>query len=267
MSEERFPGDLLESRASSAKVALGVAGIVIGLGVLVCGGVAGYVALTTTGSHVVSEPPSATPRQDPADIRETAQRIIAIDLPADFEPVSREDHIHMTNVVYGRKGVDGAFLKLGRVVLSEIPKGVDLGEAQSKILTVLQMAGTPGGARIEYDTTSPATNREFMILGQPVTFTFVDATLSESRAPVRQARGTFKTMKAIVSLIYVIPKEEFDEDAFRRMIESIRPARGDSAPDAAETSGDGAAQSEATDTTQPDGSGKQDSLDFQGSTP
>src|SRR5262245_65428259 len=99
MSEERHSGDLLESRPSSARVALGVAGVVIGLAALVCGGVAGYVALTTTEPAVVERP--SPPAEEPANIRAIADRIVALKIPARFEPTNGTERVSKKTRVFG----------------------------------------------------------------------------------------------------------------------------------------------------------------------
>jgi hypothetical protein len=113
MSEERFPGDLLESQASSTKVALGVAGIVLGLGLLVCGGVAGYVALTTADStsstHSTPAAPSDPPTGDRESLWQVARSIVAIDIPVGLEPFASTNGQNK-GVMFRRKGGDGTSL-------------------------------------------------------------------------------------------------------------------------------------------------------------
>ena len=48
---------------------------------------------------------------------------------------------------------------------------------------------------------------------------------------VLKVGGAFRTRNGQLAMIYVIPRDEFDEVAFLRMIESIRAPEGDSAPD------------------------------------
>ncbi len=251
MSEERFSGELPEARASSVKIALGVSGVVIGLAVLLCGGVAAYVALTTTDSGAPAEPPMP-PKADPAQIREVARRIIAIDLPADFEPITGEPSQMMSRVLFRRNVEEGAFLKLARVDLSSIPAGSDTSQAGPMILQMLDRGDERDAAMVLPDPASHGTTREFTVLGQTVTFEFADGTAPRSGTPVKKVRGVFRTQKAYIGLVYVIPLAEYDEEQFLEMIESIQPAPGDSAPDvdAAESPGNSGAKASE------DGSGK-----------
>jgi hypothetical protein len=235
MSEERFPGDLLESRPSSTKVALGVAGIVIGLGVLVCGGVAGYVAITTTETAVVEAPAPAAP--DSGAALQSPQHIIEIDLPAGFEPLSRDGSAHMRIVEFGRKDVDATSLTLARVDLIAIPS-TNPDEVRSRMLEMLDKRGRRGNVMMKVDPLSPSSTREFTLLRQKATFQIVDGTLTNSGTSVRRISGVFRTRNAHVALAYTVPTAEYDEETFLKMLESIRPSEGDSMLDAADGSGE-----------------------------
>jgi hypothetical protein len=244
MSEERFPGELLESRPSSARVALGAAGVIIGLAALVCGGVAGYVALTTTGPVVVDMPPP--PAEDPPSVRAIADKIIAIDIPSGFEPLHSSSNMYMYVAEFGRKDSNSVSLTVGRADLSVLP-ATEPEEAQSKLLSQMDRGRPHATASMTVVANSPQSKTVFTVLRQQVPFQFVDGTLPDSGTLVRRASGTFRTRKAYIALIYTVPAAEFDEEAFSKMLESIRPAAGDSMPD-----GDAADNSEG-----PQGTGAQ----------
>ena len=81
---------------------------------------------------------------------------------------------------------------------------------------------------------------------------------------VAKVMGIFRTQKALVGLVLTIPEDEYDEDAVVKMIESIRPAPGDSAPDdeaadgaatdgAARMPGNGSQRNEPPKSSAPDG--------------
>ncbi|MGE5195074.1 MAG: hypothetical protein ACM3U2_21480 [Deltaproteobacteria bacterium] len=273
MSEERIVGELPEPRMSSLKMALAATGVVIGLGLLVCGGVAGYVAWTTTDS---SAPPEdrVPPEQDPANIRDLARRIVAIDIPAGFEPINSEQSQIMNRVVFGRKGADGALLKLARIDLSQVPAGADPSQAAPMMLEMLQIGSQSDTTSIAPDAASPGTTRELTVLGQPATFHFLDGTLPQNGTPVKKVSGAFRTRNAHIALIYMIPKAEYDDDAFLKMIESIRPPSGDSAPEeeastgqAANGGGDESAKSQPAVDAKPGRDGTPRPADGQGASP
>ena len=226
MSEERHSGDLLESRASSTKVALGVAGVVLGLGVLVCGGVAGYVALTATFPPEVAPP--AQPVDEARDVAQLLPTIMKIDIPADFEPVSSEFNPMMKNVAYRRKGVDGAILMLARADLSQIPENTDFGEAQTRLLSILEMQDRRRLTAIKVSDDSQRSTREFFVLDRPTTFLFVDGRTPDKGTAVTKVSSVFRSRKAYLGFIYLTPTADYDEHVLRTMIDSIRPAMDDS---------------------------------------
>ncbi len=237
MNEERLLSELPEPRASSLKVALGVAAAATGLAVLLCGGVAGYVALTTTdrGASEVSPVP---PSLDAGNIRERARTIVAIDIPAGFEPIESMPNSMLSSVTFGRKSGPGALLKLGRTELQAIPPEVEASEVSSMMLQMLEMGDESSSTLIQRDPGSTETTGEFTVLGQPTAFTIVTGTRSQKHIPVTKISGVFRTRKAYVALIYLIPTAEHDEGAFQKLLDSIRPAGGDGVPE--ESLSDGA---------------------------
>jgi hypothetical protein len=233
MNEERFPADLLESRASSTKVALGVAGVVIGLGALVCGGVAGYVAITTTPvkvSHPAAPSGEKPPAEDPEKLRQIARSIVAIDIPVGFEPLTSVNG-RVKSVIFRRQPEDGALLVLGRIELSTIPARLPPEQIQERLIEMMERQDPRAAAKMNVDRASPPTTREFSIFGRPATFRVVSGTLEENQTPVRRLSGVFRSQDAYLALDYLIPTAEFDEEVFQKMIDSIRPAEEDSAPE------------------------------------
>jgi hypothetical protein len=215
--------------------------VIIGLGALVCGGVAGYVALTTTGPAVVERP--APPAEDPSSIEALAEKIIAIDLPAGFEPYHSEKNMYMKVAEFARKDSDAA-LVLGRADLSALP-ATRPDEAQSTLLSLMDRHRRHDTALITAGADSPHSTREFTVLHKVVPFQFMDGTVPASGTSVRRASGTFRTREAYIAIIYTVPAAEFDETAFAKLLESIRPAADDSTVDAAaaDDAGEGVPQS------------------------
>src|SRR5438445_11959096 len=100
MSEERFPGDIQRRSPSVGKTALLVAGAGIGVMLLFCGGIIGYVAWTNTESQSEegAPVPAAADKPGPTAIRSMARRLAQVDLPADFEPLSSAEVMMITSV-------------------------------------------------------------------------------------------------------------------------------------------------------------------------
>src|SRR5579872_6042758 len=103
MTEERFPGEVQYAHSlSSTKLGLVIAGVVMGILLLACGGVVAYVV-------IVPARPAIEP-MSPAAIRAIARKIVNIDVPQDFEPMEAEESDKMTKAVFARKGELGAIL-------------------------------------------------------------------------------------------------------------------------------------------------------------
>jgi hypothetical protein len=242
MGEERNLEELPEARASSFTMVLGVTGIVLGLGVLFCGGVAAYVASTgPSGKDAETHP--APPAPDLENIRTTARKIADVDLPPGFEPLRNGSSPMMMVVTFGRPDVPATELTIGRIEQSSIPTDSSPETQANRMLQMLEMGG---GTTTILRGTNSTTTRELTVLGQPASFKTMRGAVGPNEVRVTKVIGSFRTKAARIVLSYTIPEEEYDEDAVVRMIESIRPPAGDSAPTAdisessspEETSGD-----------------------------
>jgi hypothetical protein len=272
MSEERNQGGLPEARTSSFKVALGVAAVAMGVGLLFCGGVGAYVAWKGPAGESAEVPVPQMP--DLFEKQTPAPAIVTIDLPPGFERVSNqgpeaatEQFSPMKSVTFRRTADDGAELMMGRVDLSSIPADISPEKLRGMMLLKLVMAGEIN--RMFHRTAdSVDTKRELTVLGQQVSVDITKGTVESGAKRVTRVVGCFSTQKARIAVIYTIPEDEYDEEGVVRMFESIQPAAGDSVPEAAspppdDTSGDSADkpagadpadddQPESGQTTQPD---------------
>ena len=232
MSEERKLGDLPEARASSFKVALLVAGAVIGLGLLLCGGVAAYVAGTGSSAEPAAAPLPPTPLHsesytDPATIA-------AIDLPPDFEqkPLPTGDALSpLKSVLFGPKTDGGAELVIARVDLSSAPAQLTPEQLRGMALKRLEMTGKLGKS-FHRAADSVDTERELSVLGRQTSIEITDGRLGPGGKPVMKVTGWFSTQQAHIGVIFMIPRDEYDEEAVVKMLESIQPRAGDSIPEA-----------------------------------
>src|SRR5262245_50112149 len=76
------------------------------------------------------------------------------------------------------------------------------------------------------------TKCELTVLGQQVSFDITQGTLESGAKRVTRVVGCFTTQKSHIAVVYTIPEDEYDEESVVRMFESIRPAPGDSLPEA-----------------------------------
>ena len=259
MREER---DLKFSPApSSVKPILAAAGALVGLLLLVCGGAAGYVALTSPPRQEEQAPinhmdmphefeeyslkmkkrhaQEIPATDDPGVVRKIAASIFDIDLPADFEPIEAQRHGSTRRAVFGKKNESSALLKLVGADSREGDKAVATSSDDASRRQALQMAETDGG---RFDTSLRSTRqkmepvqRELMVLGQKSVFEFRQGKQASGKKSVWHVSGAFRTATGLAVLIYMVPESDFDEEAVVRMIESIRAAP-DEVPDADEKS-------------------------------
>jgi hypothetical protein len=233
MSEERRAGDLSGATGSSFKMGLRVAAAAAGAVLLLCGGVAGYVAWIGAPADEVALDSAKSPVNESAKDSERIlaifHKIVDIDVPADFVPLSGDSFGMGRTVTIGRKDADGALLKLSRM---DLPTTQGDGTAPAPDQMLLQM--TEKGSELTTSTFSEvsgdsASNRELTVLGKPETFQFLKGKRQAGGKTLRKAGGAFTIGNSRVALIYTIPEEEYDEEAVVRMIESIRVPKGEAA--------------------------------------
>ena len=244
------------SPSSPIKTTLIVVGALAGLMLLVCGGAAGYVALTAPAGREEQAPEAADDpslpadkmqkmkeqiearrirlTEDPALVRKIAARICEIDLPAGFEPIEAYDQGGVRVASFGNVSENGALLKLAQIDWPMSIEGItDLDNMmQAQVLS----AAEKGDGRI--DTTLKASRqkpesiqRELMVLGQKVEFVFRKGKRASGNQRVWKTRGAFAAKQGGVALVLMVPESEFDEESIVRMIESIHLA-GDEEPEA-----------------------------------
>jgi hypothetical protein len=255
MSEERMLRELPEVRTSSSKVVLGVMGVVIGLGLLFCGGVGAYVAWTGPSDESVEVPNPQMLAHFDDDA--TAPTILAIDLPPGFERVSNRGPLPVTealspmkSVIFRRKTDEGAELAMGRVDLLSIPAGINPEKVRGMMLKKLELAGDVSRT-FQRVADSIDTKRELTVLGQRASVEITNGTLDISAKRVAKVAGCFSTEKARFAVLYIIPLDEYDEDAILRMFESIQPPSGDSTPEASDSEGHSSADASGGSADEP----------------
>jgi hypothetical protein len=226
MNEERRLGELPEVRASSFKVALIVTGTIIGLSVLVCGGVAAYVAGTGPSEESAEVPAPPTPLQSESPLDPAT--IATIDLPPDFAqtPIATRDPLSpMKSIRFSRKTDGGAELLMARVDLSSLPAQITPEKLREMVLKRLETAGELSRT-FHRAADSMDTERELSVLGQrtPVEITY--GTLGPGDKPVVKVAGLFSRQKAGIAIVYIIPRDEYEEQAIVKMFESIQLASG-----------------------------------------
>jgi hypothetical protein len=228
MREERHPGDLREDR-SSARPVLIAAGIILGIALIVCGGVAGHVAWTDARRALEeSKNRETVPEQAEANLRQ----IVKIDVPAGLSPLISEHRGKTRRVVFGRKLAEGFALQLAKIDFSMVPAGVDRGDSIPVLTQMLEMENSaPGTNHFMPEREPTETTRVLTVMGEEVPFTFSKGRLLDTGGAASKVTGTFPTRSGLVAFKCIVPENEFDEQAVSRMIESIGPGEDDVATD------------------------------------
>lgn len=252
--------------SSSIRQVLAVAGALVGLMLLVCGGVSGYVMLNAppeaANQPAAEDKSTAAPGQDltalmmrevldvkeipltkdPASVREIAATIIEIDLPAGLEPIEAEQTRASRFAIFKNKTENGAILKLVKVqmplsaqnnVKGPASVDLDLGRQALKVAENYQADITLRATRNKMKSME----RELTVLGKTTVFKFKQGKRASNNQPVWKISGAFATEKGMDAMIYLVPEAEFDEEAIVRMIESMRPEQ-EEAPVADKTDAD-----------------------------
>jgi len=248
----------LTPSSSTLKPVLAAVGALVGLMLLVCGGAAGYVALTSpprTDGPASAETTVLSPEMtkefqnqkrrmqqskevrftaDPTVIRKITAAIVDIDLPADFEPIEAQRNMTQRRVVFGKKSEDAALLKLAAFtpppddVAARAVSGDAFGGYTAQIV---EMAENENGRNFTTLKKSrekiESAQRELTVLGQKAIFEFRHGIRDSDKKPVWKVWGAFHTATGAAALVYLVPESEYDEEAVVGMIESIRPAADD----------------------------------------
>jgi hypothetical protein len=229
MREERHPGDLREEGRSSARPVLIAAGVVLGIALVVCGGVAGHVAWTDA-HRVVEEPKDRETIPERAD--ESLRKIVKINLPVGLTPLSSEHRGRVRRVVCGKRVAEGFALQLAKIDFSIAPQGVDREASLPMLKQMLEMENRePGANRFVPDPEPAETTRVLTVLGKEVPFNFSKGKLTVTGEAGWGVSGTFTTETGLVAFKCIVPESEYDEQAMIRMIESIDPGEDDAPAD------------------------------------
>jgi len=239
--------------SSSLKPILVVGGALAGLMLLVCGGVAGYVAMKTPAPIKENVGAAADRRyepeeaekmmkkwyaknqrtialtEDPVIVTKIAATIFKIDLPADFSPREAEQQGSHARAVFSKQSDNSALLKMARAEWM-MPDATALSAPDDpQARHALEIVESDSGGRSE--TTLRATRqeiktfqRELTVLGQQANFTFKQGKRALDNKPVWKIWGAFGTTNGAAAMIMLIPASEFDEQAVVRMIEGIHQA-------------------------------------------
>ena len=246
----------LSPSSSSVKPILAVAGVLCGLLLLVCGGVAGYVVATAPPP---AEPKALVPPQDilemnekmrkqggsrkvipytldPMVVKNIAAAIVDFDLPPNFESIEGKRNATKRWVVFGKRTEDAALLKLAGVDREVMAAVASDNEIRDQMLQMAENENgrTDTGLKKPRQTTE---QRELTVLGKKAVFEFKHGRRAMDNTPVCKILGVFETPTGTAALVYMLPESEFDEEAIVHMIESIRPAK-DEPPDAGAPAGE-----------------------------
>jgi hypothetical protein len=225
MREERHPGDLRESGTRAARPLLIAAGVVAGIAVLVCGGVAGHVAWTDA-HRAVEESKSQEKAPERADA--ILKKIAKIDIPAGWVPVDGVDRGQVRRAIFGRKSAEGFLLQLSKIDFTMAPPGIDRNASSSMPMQMLELENSiPGQSPFTPDPEGPVATHTVTVLGEPTPFKFAKGRIPENQEPAWKVSGTFTTETGLVALLYIVPEDDYDEEAVIRMIESIGPTEDD----------------------------------------
>jgi hypothetical protein len=232
MSEERSAGDLSGARSSSLKIGVMVAAVASGVALLLCGGVAGYVAWTGAPPPDEAVLSSSASREELAEesqrIRSIARQILEIEIPVGFEPLSGDAFSSGRQVVFGRRSHEGALLKLSQMdppAMQGGPSGPPVPDHM--LMQMAERGGELTSSKFAEVDQASVSSRELTILGSPATFHFVPGKRTIGGKNMRKVGGAFTLGSSRIALIYTIPEEEYDEEAVVRMIESIQAPEGD----------------------------------------
>jgi len=234
MSEERFPEELQGAGSSSLKMGLTVLGCAIGLVLLLCGGVIGYVAWQGAEQPQMAPIPSAkdvpptNPGKGPAAAEAIVRKIVRIDMPADFEPIDGDEMPPGCRVTFGSRNTDGALLKLARFDLSMAPPGSDPRSHEPRLMRMAETGKGKTSTSIAKETESSESTRQLTILGESVAFRFVKGKSHAGDRYLRKVTGTFRAANGFVALVYTTPDANYEEEAVVHMLESIRAPNDDS---------------------------------------
>jgi len=232
------------------KPILVVGGALAGLMLLVCGGAAGYVAITSTapadgqsdsGVHPPSMPSDRPPgsrdkrkvnfipvTHDAAAVTKIAATIFKIDPPAGFLPRDAGLEGFVTRAAFSRQSDDVAVLKMaGTDWIMPPGAGDDIPADDPQVRQAVKLVESDYGSQSE--TTLKVTrlelktfHREITVLGRKTTFTFKQGKRASDNKPVWKIWGGFDTTNGLAALIMLLPESEFDEEVIVRMLESIR---------------------------------------------
>lgn len=195
-SEELAPPTPPRGMGTGLKVILAILAV-SGLCMLVCCGAGGFFGWKAYKSIVT----------EPAQVQAIRESMVGLDVLPGFEPAMGADFRVMKFAVYADKARNGFLLFMA---------------AQQAQMNDLDQHLGEGGPRRKNLRIVKAEAREFEVKGQKVKFNFEDGIDTQTNTKYKQVSGSFPGSAGATALILQMPAENFDEDAFQKMIESIR---------------------------------------------
>ncbi len=153
-----------------------------------------------------------------AAVRQVAARIVAIDLPADFQPEGSLDMsvpFSMAFAVFADKATGST------VIMAEFGEMFQQNQAQMQAQLEQQMR-QQGMARQKAAGSVTSHQKQVQIRGQPVTFTFVEAKEEGTGRKRLDVTGMLPGEKKSVMLMISVDAGKYDEARVTKMLESIR---------------------------------------------
>jgi hypothetical protein len=221
-------------KSSGSKVLL-ILGTIFGLGLVVCcgGGTMAYFWIRAKVGDSFSMSYSAD------EVKANGEEVAHIDYPDSYKPVfsmriSPPGGFSMKMIMYQVGSSNQGVLML----METDQPGADPKQMREQMLQQMrsQQAGA-GGMNTQIVAQSTET-KMFEINGENVEFDFVKGTRPGDPTVFRQVTGTFGGRKGTVLLMLLVPDSEYDEEAVKKMITSIRvpgkPAGSDASTDSQE---------------------------------
>lgn len=213
-----------EGMSTSTKVILAVLGVGGVLALVCCGGLAWWGNRVFQDFKQQFEESIAEIEQmddiyvdDPAQIAELTATIVAIDIPARYEPYLGEDH---TSVDVLRKQVNySSDDDLGGILIREMLAG-DV-TTREEAAQILADELTEEGWFYEFEPASTE-QRTFTINGEECVFEFRAGNDPDSGDDVREVVGAVPSGGGVAYLAFYDTAENWDEAAIVAMIESIK---------------------------------------------
>ena len=208
--ESGVPQPARRGMGCGAKVLLTL-GAVFGALLLVCCGVGGFFYYHLTHAFT----------NDPAAIQQIADKIVKIDLPPQFKPVSAADNLNIyvasfRLALYAEKP-EGNTITLGMVNGKDNAPQEQL-EMQLRQMATMIASQTGLAKQVTIDQTH---QRRVNVRGKPVSFSFSTGKEGQSGKPWLQVSGMFLSDGRITLFLFSGDSAKYSEDQVAKIIESI----------------------------------------------